>query len=394
MQRTIAVLPGDGIGREVMREAVRVVKYVADKFGHQFKMTEGYAGGAAYEKYGSHLPKETLDLCQESDAILFGSVGGPISEMNEPKWKDCERNSILTLRKQFKFAVNLRPAKVYPGMASISPIRADIVAKGVDMLIVRELLGDAYFGRHEEGVRDGVRFAQDESEYTEDQVRNAAHAGFKSARLRRKKLTSVDKANVLTASRLWRTVVKEVSSEYPDVELEDMLVDNCAMQLIKDPSQFDVIVTSNMFGDILSDASAALPGSLGLCASASLTDSGFGLFEPPGGSAQDIAGKGVANPIAQILSAALLLRYSFGLETEAQAIEEAVERSLQAGYRTSDIYVNLDDTADDTSKPLRWTEKLVGTEGMTDAILTELENLDSKNSPKKGKEKSLAQAKK
>lgn len=367
MQRTIAVLPGDGIGPEVMREALRVLKFVADKFGHEFRLNEGSAGGAAYEKYGAHLPQETIDVCKASDAILFGSVGGPINEMHLPKWVDCERNSILALRKTFNFAVNLRPAKVYPGMEGICPLKKEVLAKGVDMLIVRELLGDAYFGRHEQGERNGVRYAQDESEYTEDQVRTAAHAGFKAARLRTKKLTSVDKANVLTASRLWRAVVKEVAAEYPDVELEDMLVDNCAMQLIRDPGQFDVIVTSNMFGDILSDAAAALPGSLGLCASASMNDSGFGLYEPPGGSAQDIAGKGVANPIAQILSAALLLRYSFNLEEEARAIEEAVEAALKAGYRTSDIKQSTTDGAD--------KEQLVGTEGMTNAILSELEEL-------------------
>lgn len=369
MQRTIAVLPGDGIGPEVMKEALRVLKVVADKFGHEFRINEGVAGGAAYEKYGAHLPQETLDVCKASDAILFGSVGGPINEMHLPKWVDCERNSILTLRKTFNFAVNLRPAKVYEGMEGICPLKAEVLEKGVDMLIVRELLGDAYFGRHERGERDGIRFAQDESEYTEDQVRTAAHAGFKAARLRGKRLTSVDKANVLTASRLWREVVKEVSSEYPDVQLEDMLVDNCAMQLIRDPGQFDVIVTSNMFGDILSDAAAALPGSLGLCASASMNDSGFGLYEPPGGSAQDIAGKGIANPIAQILSAALLLRYSFGLEQEARAIEDAVEAALKAGYRTSDIKRTTSDTKSKDE------EKLVGTAEMTNAILVELEKL-------------------
>jgi len=374
MQRTIAVLPGDGIGREVMREAVRVLEFVAEKFGHEFRKVEGLAGGAAYEKYGAHLPQETLDICKASDAILFGSVGGPINEMHLPKWVDCERNSILTLRKTFNFAVNLRPAKVYPGMEGICPLKAEVLAKGVDMLIVRELLGDAYFGRHEAGERNGVRYAQDESEYTEDQIRTAAHAGFKAARLRRKKLTSVDKANVLTASRLWRAVVKEVSAEYPDVVLEDMLVDNAAMQLIRDPGQFDVMVTSNMFGDILSDAAAALPGSLGLCASASMNDQGFGLYEPPGGSAQDIAGKGIANPIAQILSAALLLRYSFHLEEEAQAIESAVEAALKAGYRTSDIRGTGSDT----------NEKQVGTEEMTNAILAELE---SQKSAKKKEER-------
>ncbi len=377
MQRTIAVLPGDGIGPEVMREAVRVLKVVGDKFGHDFLLNEGFAGGAAYEKYGSHLPQETLDICSKSDAILFGSVGGPINESTLPKWVDCERNSILTLRKNFKFAVNLRPAKVYSGMEEISPLKKEVLDRGVDMLIIRELLGDAYFGKHDAGERNGVRYANDESEYTEDQVRVAAHAGFKAARLRGNRLTSVDKANVLTASRLWRAVVKEVAAEYPDVQLEDMLVDNCAMQLIKDPAQFDVIVTSNMFGDILSDAAAAIPGSLGLCASASINDQGFGLYEPPGGSAQDIAGKGVANPIAQILSAALLLRYSFAMETEAQAIENAVEATLKAGYRTSDITRS---TSGDTNKGA--AEKVVGTEAMTNAIIEQIEKSNAKSAKK------------
>lgn len=365
MKAKIAVLPGDGIGPEVMGEAVRVLEFIAEKYGHTFELNHGVVGGAAWDRYKSHMPEETLTVCQSSDAILFGSVGGPISEMQNPKWVDCERNSILTLRKRFSFAVNLRPAKIYPGMENISPLKKSVLDRGVDMVIVRELLGDAYFGKHERGERDGKRFATDESEYTEDQVRVAAHAGFKSARLRSKRLTSVDKANVLTASRLWREVVHEVAKEYPDVELEDMLVDNCAMQLIRDPGQFDVIVTSNMFGDILSDAAAAIPGSLGLCASASMTDNGFGLYEPPGGSAQDIAGKGIANPIAQILSASMMLRYSFNLEKEADAIEQAIEATLKAGYRTADIVAK-------EQQDSKTSEKRVGTKEMTDAILENL----------------------
>lgn len=381
MKGTIAVLPGDGIGPEVMREAVRVLRTVADKYGHQFELKEGTVGGAAYDKFQCHMPEETLQLCASSDAILFGSVGGPISEMQKPKWIDCERNSILALRKHFRFAVNLRPARIYPDMTHISPLKQSIVAKGVDILIVRELLGDAYFGKHESSKRDGVRYATDESEYNEEQVKVAAHAAFNAARRRSKRLTSVDKANVLTTSRLWREVVHEVAQEYKDVELSDMLVDNCAMQLILNPGQFDVIVTSNMFGDILSDAAAALPGSLGLVSSASLTDNGFGLYEPPGGSAQDIAGKGVANPIAQILSASMLLRYSFNLIEEAKAIDTAVESALKAGYRTGDIYAgNQTSYAKQvyTDSPEQGggekpAEKLVGTKPMTDAILQQLE---------------------
>ncbi len=365
MKRTIAVLPGDGIGSEVMAEALRVLKFIAAKFGHEFETKEGTVGGAAFEKFGSHLPSETLELCSASDAILFGSVGGPINEMHKPKWIDCERNSILALRKHFRFAINLRPARIYPDMIGISPLKASVIKKGVDIVIVRELLGDAYFGKHNSFERDGKRVATDESEYTEDQVKTAAHAAFKTARQRSKHLTSVDKANVLTTSRLWRQVVHEVAQDYKDVEVSDMLVDNCAMQLILDPGQFDVIVTSNMFGDILSDAAAALPGSLGLMASASLTEAGFGLYEPPGGSAQDIAGKGIANPIAQILSTALMLRHSFALTAEADAIEAAVESALRAGYRTGDIY-------DQSEK--QDGKRLVGTTEMADAILHELEN--------------------
>lgn len=361
MKKTIAVVPGDGIGPEVMQEAVKVLDAVAEKFGHQFDLVYALAGGSAYEKFGSHLPDETLSICEKGDAILFGSVGGPVSEMQLPKWKDCERNSILTLRKHFSFAVNLRPSRVYPQLQSLSPLKPELVAKGIDLLIVRELVGDAYFGVHKKDVADGERYATDEAKYTESQVKVAVHAAFECARKRRGKLTSVDKANVLTTSKLWREVAEEVAAEYPDVEYENMLVDNCAMQLIRDPSQFDVIVTSNMFGDILSDAAAVLPGSLGLAASASLNKDNFGLYEPPGGSAQDIAGQGVANPIAQILSAAMLLKYSFGLEAESKAIEDAVEASLEEGYRTGEIYSG------------EAFEKRVNTKQMTEAILRNLE---------------------
>lgn len=338
MKKHIAVLPGDGIGEEVMTEALKVLTCISRRFGHQFVTTHGYVGGAAYERYGSHLPDETLSLCHSADAILFGSVGGPVSEQHQDKWRNCEANSILTLRKTFKFSANYRPVKIYPDVKEMSPLKAEIIDRGVDLLIIRELLGDCYFGEHKTFYQEDRRIATDVSMYTEDQVAAVAHVAFKAAGTRRMKVTSVDKANVLDSSKLWRTVVHEVGRNYPEIQLEDMLVDNCAMQLIRDPSQFDVIVTTNMFGDIISDAAAVLPGSLGLLSSASLNAEGFGLYEPPGGSAQDIAGTGRANPIAQILSTAQMLRFSFGLEEEASAIEHSVEEALKAGYRTQDIY--------------------------------------------------------
>jgi 3-isopropylmalate dehydrogenase len=362
MNKRIAVLPGDGVGEEVMPEALRVLSIIEEKFGHKFEFTKGFAGGAAFDKYGSHLPPETIALCKQSDAILFGSVGGPVSQMNEPKWKNCEANSILSLRKAFSFSANYRPVRIYPELANASPLRREIIDRGVDILFVRELLGDCYFGEHKTFEQNGKRLATDQSIYDEDQVRAVARVAFEAARNRRKKVTSVDKANVLDTSKLWRTVVHEVAQDYPDVTLEDMLVDNCAMQLVRDPSQFDVVVTTNMFGDILSDAAAVLPGSLGLLASASINQVGFGLFEPPGGSAQDIAGTGTANPIGQILSAALLLRFAFGLEAEARAIEDAVYTALKKGFRTRDIY-NANEAG----------TTLANTKQMADAIVEHLQ---------------------
>jgi len=338
MKAKIAVLPGDGIGPEVMEEALRVLEAVSKEFGHEFQIDEGVVGGAAYEKYKSHFPEETKKLCQKSDAILFGSVGGPVKDMHLEKWKNCEANSILAIRKAFGFNANFRPVKIFKELAEICPLKKEIVDKGVDILFIRELLGDCYFGEHKTTTENGKRVARDVSEYTEDQISTVAHVAFQAAQKRRGKVSSVDKANVLDTSKLWRTVVHEVAKEYPDVELEDVLVDNCAMQIIRDPSQFDVVVLSNMFGDILSDAAAVLPGSLGLMASASVNAKGFALYEPPGGSAQDIAGQGIANPIAQILSVAMMLRFSFNLSIEASAIEKAVENALQKGNRTRDIY--------------------------------------------------------
>ena len=343
MKKTIAMLAGDGIGPEVMTQAQRVLDTIAEKFGHYFTYLPALIGGAAFDAYGTHFPDETLAVCRQANAILFGSVGGPINEQHLPKWRGCEAKSLLSLRKAFQFNTNIRPAKVYPALQDICPLKDRIIANGIDVVIFRELLGDLYFGKHETTTVNGLRQAQDQALYDEQQIRAILYPAFKVAQQRKGKLHSVDKANVLDTSKLWRAVANEVAAEYPEVELEHMLVDNCAMQLITNPSQFDVIVTSNMFGDILSDAAAVLPGSLGLMPSASLNDQGFGMFEPSGGSAPDIAGQDKANPIAQILSAAMMLRYSFGLEQEATAIEQAVETALAQGARTQDIAGVKDD---------------------------------------------------
>jgi 3-isopropylmalate dehydrogenase len=336
--KTIAVLAGDGIGPEVMNEAVRVASTVLERFGRSVRFVHGLVGGAAFDEYGEHLPQATLDLCRSSDAILFGSVGGPLNQAGLPKWRGCEANSILALRKSFSLAANLRPARVYPQLLAGCPLKDALVARGIDLVIVRELLGDVYFGEKTAWIEGGKRYARDVGVYSEDQIAVVARVAFETARRRRGKVTSVDKANVMQTSKLWREVTREVHREYLDVQLEDMLVDNCALQLVKNPAQFDVIVTSNLFGDILSDLAAALPGSLGLTPSASLNQDGFGLFEPSGGSAPDIAGKGIANPIAQILSVAMMFRFSFDWGPEADALEGAVERALSDGYRTADIY--------------------------------------------------------
>ncbi len=341
MKKTISILSGDGIGPEVMEQTIRIIKKIETKYNHEFTLNHAYIGGAAFEKYGCHFPEVTLQICKNSDAILFGSVGGPISESHEAKWKDCEKNSILALRKNFQFSSNIRPAKVYPELQDICPLKESVIGKnGIDIVIVRELLGDIYFGEHKSYIIDNIRKAHDISEYDEKQIEIVAHQSFKLARLRKNKVTSVDKANVLDTSKLWRTILNEVAKEYPDVTLDHMLVDNCAMQFFINPSQFDVLVTSNLFGDILSDAAAAIPGSLGLMPSASFNLEGFALYEPSGGSAPQIAGKNIANPIAQILSFAMLLKQSFHLIEESNAIEHAVHSTLKAGYRTQDICLN------------------------------------------------------
>lgn len=338
----IAVLSGDGIGPEVVVEALRVLSAVASKSNLIVELTEALIGGAAWDQFGEHFPASTAEVCKASDAILFGSVGGPVSESKLDKWRGCEANSILGIRKLFNFYANFRPIKLYPELVHASPLKKEVIGNGVDLIIIRELVGDIYFGEHRIFSRDlkqggTERVATDVAEYTESQIREIAHVGFKTAVGRNKKLTSVDKANVLSTSKLWREVVREVSIEYPQVQLQDMLVDNCAMQLIVNPRQFDVIVTSNMFGDILSDAAAVLPGSLGLLSSASINKEGFAMYEPPGGSAPDIAGLGLANPTGQILSVAMMLRFSFGLNKEAEMIEKAIQQTLSEGICTKDI---------------------------------------------------------
>ena len=335
--KKIAVLSGDGIGPEVMEEALRVLSVISSKYKIDLEFNSGLIGGAAYDQYQQHFPDETREICKQSNAILFGSVGGPVAQATLPKWHNCERNSILALRKEFSFYANLRSLKVPAYLAELSPIKSERVKNGLDILVIRELIGDVYFGEHSINGFSPNRIARDIAEYTEPQIRDIAHVAFKTARTRDRKLVSVDKANVLDISRLWRDVMHDVHKEYSDVELEDMLVDNCAMQIVRHPNYFSTIVTSNLFGDILSDLVSVLGGSLGLMPSASLAHGSFGMYEPAGGSAPDIAGKGIANPIAQILSAALMLRYSFDLEEMARKIEEGVAKAVGAGARTADL---------------------------------------------------------
>ena len=343
MDISIAVLPGDGIGPEVMDGALLVLRRLVEVTGHTLSAQHGLIGGAAFDVYGEHFPEETAQICESAKAVLFGAVGGPVAEQTKAKWKNCEANSLLSLRKKFNFSANLRPVRVFSSLAEFCPLKQDIVSSGVDILFIRELVGDIYFGEHRSFSENGVRVAQDVARYDEKQIARVARVAFEAAKTRRGKVTSVDKANVLDTSKLWREVVEEIhQAEFSEVELEHMLVDNCAMQIIKNPSQFDVILTSNMFGDILSDAAAVLPGSLGLMPSASLSESGFSMYEGSGGSAPDIAGKGVANPCAQILSAAMMLRFSFSLDEEATNLERAVGETIQSGVRTADICLDRD----------------------------------------------------
>jgi 3-isopropylmalate dehydrogenase len=337
MQKNIAILAGDGIGPEVMHVTLKVLDAIADKYQHKFIYHQALVGGAAYLQYKEHLPHETIEICNKTDAILFGSVGGPVNLQHEAQWANCEAKSILALRKAFNFNINLRHMNVYPEIANLSPLKTELLSKGLDIVIFRELLGDIYFGEHYLGEKNGKRYAHDIAEYTEEQITSIAKHAFQVAMLRGKKLVSVDKANVLATSKLWRQIVGEVARSYPEVDYTDMLVDNCAMQIIKNPSQFDVILTANLFGDILSDELSMLSGSLGMMPSASFSSSGFALYEPAGGSAPDIANKDVANPVAQILSASMMLMYSFGLNQEALTINNAIKSTIVDGYRTMDL---------------------------------------------------------
>lgn len=339
MQKKIAVIKGDGIGPEIVSEAMKVLDSVAAKYGHAFRYTELLMGGCSIDAYKEPLTEETIAVCQDSDAVLMGSIGGNTTTSPWYKLPAHLRPEagLLRLRKELRLFANLRPSVLYPELRAACPLREDISAKGFDMLIMRELTGGLYFGERKTEEIDGVMTAVDTLKYDENEIRRIAVKAFEVAMKRRKKVTSVDKANVLDSSRLWRKVVNEVATEYPEVTLEHALVDSTAMQLVRDPSQFDVMVTENMFGDILSDEAAMVTGSLGMLPSASLNETKFGLYEPSGGSAPDIAGKNIANPIAAILSAAMLLRYSFDMLEEADAIENAVKQVLAEGYRTGDI---------------------------------------------------------
>ncbi|NOH65355.1 3-isopropylmalate dehydrogenase [Vibrio rotiferianus] len=333
----IAVLPGDGIGPEVMAQAHKVLDAIEKKHGIAFERDEHDVGGIAIDNHGCPLPESTVKACEESDAVLFGSVGGPKWEHLPPN-DQPERGALLPLRKHFQLFCNLRPAQIHSGLEAFSPLRADISGRGFDIVVVRELTGGIYFGQPKGREGEGpTEKAFDTEIYHRFEIERIAKIAFESARLRRKKVCSIDKANVLQSSILWREVVEEIAKDYPDVELSHMYIDNATMQLIKDPAQFDVMLCSNIFGDIISDECAMITGSMGMLPSASLNESKFGLYEPAGGSAPDIAGKNIANPVAQILSAALMLRYSLGEETAAQDIETAVSKALSAGELTGDL---------------------------------------------------------
>lgn len=339
MKLHIASIAGDGIGPEIIREARNVLDQVAIVFSHQIEYTDLLMGGASIDVNGVPLTEETIKLAQESDAVLMGSIGG---DTTSSPWYQLPPNlrpeaGLLGIRKALNLFANLRPAILYEELASACPLKEEISSAGFDMMIMRELTGGLYFGERKTTEENGIRKATDTLSYDETEIRRIAIKGFDTAMKRSKKVTSVDKANVLDSSRLWRTVVIEVAKDYPEVTLEHMLVDNCAMQLVKNPAQFDVILTENMFGDILSDEASMVTGSIGMLASASLNDTRFGLYEPSHGSAPDIAGQNKANPIATILSVAMMLRYTFDLEEEANAIEVAIKAVLQDGFRTVDI---------------------------------------------------------
>lgn len=354
MNYNVAVISGDGIGPEIVREAKKVLDAVAEKYGHSFQYKEVLMGGASIDVHGVPLTEEAITACKKADAVLMGSIGGNTSTSpwyQLPPEKRPEAG-LLKLRKSLNLFANVRPALLYQELKAACPLKDEVIGNGFDLVIMRELTGGLYFGERKTIEENGIRKACDTLTYDETEIRRVAKRAFDIARKRRKKVTSVDKANVLDSSRLWRKVVEEVAKDYPEVTLEHMLVDNCAMQLVKDPAQFDVVLTENMFGDILSDEASMITGSIGMLASASLNNTKFGLYEPSGGSAPDIAGKNIANPIATILSAAMMLRFSFDLDKEADAIEAAVQKVLTEGYRTGDIMsdgckqVNTDEMGD------------------------------------------------
>lgn len=357
MNFNIALLRGDGIGPEIVDSAVAVLEKIASGFGHSFSFTPYLIGGSAIDAVGEPLPQETVDGCLASDSVLLGAVGGPKWD-NLPGEKRPEK-ALLGIRAALGLYTNLRPAKLYPALRGASPLRADIISDGFDLMMVRELTGGIYFG--ERGRREGKLGAEayDTESYSVMEIERIGKIAFETAMKRNKRLTSIDKANVLETSRLWREIMHKLSEKYPQVEYSDMLVDNAAMQLVKNPKQFDVIVTSNMFGDILSDEASQITGSIGMLASASLGDSTRGMYEPIHGSAPDIAGQNKANPIATILSAAMMLRYSFGLSNEADCIETAVNKVLDAGFKTADLLGSV------SGEALSCTE-------MTEKILAEL----------------------
>ncbi|WP_075679248.1 3-isopropylmalate dehydrogenase [Roseburia sp. 831b] len=367
MKCQIGVISGDGIGPEIVTEAKKVLDKIGEVFGHQFCYQEILMGGCSIDATGVPLTDEAIEAAKASDAVLMGSIGGNTS--TSPWYKLAPElrpeAGLLKLRKSLNLFANLRPAYLYEELKEACPLREDIIGDGFDMMIMRELTGGLYFGERKTEEVNGLIQATDVLTYNEEEIRRIAKRGFDIARKRRKKVTSVDKANVLDSSRLWRKIVEEVAKDYEDVTYEHMLVDNCAMQLVKDPKQFDVILTENMFGDILSDEASMVTGSIGMLSSASLNDTKFGLYEPSGGSAPDIAGKGIANPIATILSAAMMLRYTFDLDTEADAVERAVKEVLKAGYRTIDIMPQ-----EDAKKAL---VNQVGTKEMGDLICNFLE---------------------
>ena len=339
MKLNIVCIPGDGIGPEIVTEAKKVLKKIEAVYGHEMQFEDILMGGASIDVHGVPLTDEAIATAKAADAVLMGSIGGNTQTSPWYKLEPSKRPEagLLKIRKALNLFANLRPAVLYEELAAACPLKQEISEKGFDMMIMRELTGGLYFGERKTVEENGELKAIDTLTYSEGEIRRIAIKGFEIAMKRRKKVTSVDKANVLDSSRLWRKVVEEVAKDYPEVTLEHMLVDNCAMQLVKDPGQFDMILTENMFGDILSDEASMVTGSIGMLSSASLNDTKFGLYEPSGGSAPDIAGKGIANPIATILSAAMMLRYTFDLDEEASAIEKAVKKVLEDGYRTIDI---------------------------------------------------------